>query len=92
MPRVMLRGKVIARAMGTYKLGFALGAASFMAAGTAMYDALAARMANKKRLPGSAVIAALRNATIQPLTSGTTSANSSGDHPLARKLESFSRW
>jgi hypothetical protein len=36
MPRVILSGKVIARAIGIYKPGFALGTASFMAAGTAM--------------------------------------------------------
>jgi hypothetical protein len=35
-PRVMLTGKVTARAMGMYKPGFAFGAASRMAAGTAM--------------------------------------------------------
>ena len=36
MPKVMLKGKVIAKAIGMYKPGFALGAANFMAAGTAM--------------------------------------------------------
>ena len=36
MPKVILNGKVMANAIGMYKLGFALGAASFIAAGTAM--------------------------------------------------------
>lgn len=36
MPMVILKGKVIARAIGKYKLGFALGAANLMAAGTAI--------------------------------------------------------
>lgn len=36
IPKVMLKGKVIANAMGKYKPGFALGTAIFMVAGTAI--------------------------------------------------------
>ena len=36
MPKVMLNGKVTPNAMGRYRLGFALGAAILIAAGTAM--------------------------------------------------------
>jgi hypothetical protein len=46
IPNVMFNGKVIAKAIGIYKPGLALGAAKRMAAGTAMYDALAANTAN----------------------------------------------
>jgi len=56
MPSVMLNGKVIANAIGKYKLGLALGAAIRIAAGTAIYDALDARMANKNRLPSTSVM------------------------------------
>jgi len=36
IPKVMLKGKVIANAIGKNKPGLALGTAIFMAAGTAM--------------------------------------------------------
>ena len=36
MPKVMLKGKVMAKAIGKYKLGFAFGAAKRIAAGTAI--------------------------------------------------------
>jgi hypothetical protein len=36
MPKVILKGKVTPRAIGRYKLGFALGAANCIAAGTAI--------------------------------------------------------
>ena len=42
---------MIANAIGKYKLGFAFGAANLMAAGTAIYEALAAKMASKNRFP-----------------------------------------
>ncbi len=44
MPIVIFIGKVIAKAIGINKPGFDFGAAIFMAAGTAIYDALAARI------------------------------------------------
>ena len=37
----MLNGNVIAKAIGTNKLGFASGSDNLIAAGTAMYEALA---------------------------------------------------
>ena len=51
IPKVILNGNVIAKAIGRYKLGFAFGTAIRIAAGTAMYEALAANIANNKRLP-----------------------------------------
>jgi hypothetical protein len=42
IPNVILKGKVIANAIGTYKLGLDFGAANFIAAGTAIYDPLPA--------------------------------------------------
>lgn len=36
MPKVILKGKVMAKAMGKYKPGFAFGTDNRMAAGTAM--------------------------------------------------------
>ena len=52
---VMFTGKVTAKAMGKNNPGLAFGTDIFIAAGTAMYDALAARMANMKRFAGSGV-------------------------------------
>ena len=43
---VMFTGKVTANAIGKNSPGFASGTAIFMAAGTAMYEALAAKIAN----------------------------------------------
>lgn len=48
---VTLKGKVTASAMGTYNPTLALGAAIFMAAGTAIYEALAANIDSIKRSP-----------------------------------------
>jgi len=48
---VILKGKVIANAIGKKIPGFALGAAIFIAAGTAMYEALAASTAKINRSP-----------------------------------------
>lgn len=47
----MLKGNVIPKAIGKYRPGSAFGAANFIAAGTAIYDALAANTANTKRFP-----------------------------------------
>lgn len=52
----MLIGKETARAIGKYKPGLAFGTAIFIAAGTAMYEALAARIASMNLLPTSCVI------------------------------------
>lgn len=43
---VMFIGKVMANAMGKNKPGLAFGAEIFIAAGTAIYEALAAKIAN----------------------------------------------
>lgn len=48
---VKLIGKVTPIAIGTYKPGLACGTDIFIAAGTAIYEALAARIANKNRSP-----------------------------------------
>lgn len=55
IPTVMLKGKVTPKAIGTYRPGSAFGAAKRIAAGTAIYEALAASIANIKRLPISFV-------------------------------------
>ena len=51
----MLNGNVTPNAIGTYKPGSAFGAAKRMAAGTAMYEALAANIENINLLPISCV-------------------------------------
>lgn len=53
---VILTGNVMANVIGRYKPGLEFGIAIFIAAGTAMYDALAARILKIKRLETSAVI------------------------------------
>lgn len=55
MPTVIFTGNVTARAIGKKSPGFALGTEIFMAAGTAIYEALAANIANIKRLVISSV-------------------------------------
>ena len=47
----MLIGNVTASAIGMYKPGFAFGSEILMAAGTAMYEALAANIESNKRSP-----------------------------------------
>ena len=84
IPSVMLNGKVMARAMGKYKLGLALGAAMRMAAGTAIYDALAARMESKKRSPSWVKKKPDNLAMMTPLMMGITMANSSANQPLLK--------
>ena len=60
MPMVIFTGNVTAKAMGKNKPGLALGTVIFIAAGTAMYDALAANTANIKRLVISEVMNELK--------------------------------
>jgi hypothetical protein len=50
IPMVIFIGKVTASAIGKKSPGFALGTEIFIAAGTAIYEALAAKIANMKRL------------------------------------------
>ena len=66
----MFNGKVTAKAMGRNRPGLALGTEIFMAAGTAIYEALAARIANINRLVISCVMKELIIAVKMPLKSG----------------------
>ena len=50
---VILSGKVTAKAIGKNNPGFAFGTAIFIAAGTAIYEALAANTAKINRLATS---------------------------------------
>ena len=72
---VILKGKVTPNAMGIYNPGSELGAAILMAAGTAMYEALAASIEKMKRFPMSCIKNPEVYATRQPLIAGTTIAN-----------------
>jgi hypothetical protein len=65
----MLKGKVSPNAIGMYSPGSAFGAASFIAAGTAMYEALAASIAKINLLPISCVTRLLAKAITQPFKS-----------------------
>ena len=65
-----LIGNVIPKAIGRKSPGFASGTACFIAAGTAMYEALAPKIANKSWLPGSEVICILISNAINPLING----------------------
>ena len=51
MPIEILKGKVTAKLKGKYILGLACGTESLIAAGTAIYEALAARSASKNASP-----------------------------------------
>ena len=89
IPRVMLKGNVTARAMGMYNPGLAFGTANRMAAGTAIYEALAAKMANRKRFPVSIVTTFDTMATKLPLKSGTKMANKNVNHPCLKNDPNF---
>lgn len=86
----MLKGNVIASAIGMYKLGLALGTAIFIAAGTAMYEALAARIAKSNRFPVASIKKPLSRATIIPLNRGIAMAKTRANHPFFIKTDSFS--
>lgn len=77
----MLNGNVKPNAIGIYSPGSDFGAASRIAAGTAIYDALAVKIAKIKRLPSSVVTNLLNNAIRLPLSSGIKSANAVTNHP-----------
>lgn len=85
----MLNGKVMASAMGKYKLGLAFGAAMRIAAGTAIYDALAAKIANKKRSPPLVRKKPETFAIKIPFKIGTNMANSSANQPFFSKAPIF---
>lgn len=86
---VILIGKVTASAIGRYKPGFALGAAIFIAAGTAMYEALAAKIENINLLVTSVVINELIIPNITPLINGIRAAKAKGKNPNEKKAFSL---
>lgn len=73
IPSEMLKGKVIASAIGTYSPGFAL--VSFQ------QDALAAKIDKIKRLDGSEVTKLLMSAAAMPLTNEIAIAKITGNQP-----------
>jgi hypothetical protein len=81
IPKVMLNGNVIPRAIGIKSPGSAFGAASFIAAGTAMYDALDASNAIINRSPVSVSTKRLSTATQVPLTMGKSKAMKAAKRP-----------
>ena len=85
----MFMGKVIASAIGKKSPGLALGTDIFIAAGTAIYDALAAKIANINRLLTSCVTIELNNATVHPLMSGMITAKIKGNHPNEKNAFNF---
>lgn len=86
---VIFTGKVTAKAMGKNKPGLAFGTEIFMAAGTAMYEALAANTANINLLVISAVTYLLKKANKQPFISGIITANKNGNAPNEKKDFNF---
>ncbi len=69
---MILIGKVIPRAIGKYKPGLASGTAVLKAAGTAMYEAPAPKMAKSNRLPVDCVSREASDMASKPLTNGST--------------------
>ncbi len=86
---VIFIGNVTARAMGINTPGFAFGTEIFIAAGTAIYEALAASMANIKRLEKSSVRKELKIAITLPLNKGIKMAKRNGNQPNEKKSFSF---
>ena len=89
MPNVMLIGKVMASVMGKNKPGLALGTVIFIAAGTAIYEALAAKTAKINRFAGSWVTKELNTANRLPLIKGIMLAKAMGKYPKEKKDFSF---
>lgn len=86
---VIFTGKVTASAIGKKRPGFAFGTEIFIAAGTAIYEALAAKTANMKRLVMSSVTKELNMAIIEPLISGIKIAKIVGNHPKEKNAFNF---
>jgi len=86
---VILIGKETTSAIGKKSPGFALGTDIFIAAGTAIYEALAAKMANINRLLMSWVTNELTKATKHPLINGIKMAKMMGNHPNEKNDFSF---
>ncbi len=89
MPIVIFIGNVTASAIGKNKPMFAFGTDIFIAAGTAMYEALAAKIENMNLLVISLVIKELNKATQQPLNNGITIAKMIGNQPNEKNVFSF---
>ena len=79
----------MARAIGKKSPGFAFGTEIFIAAGTAMYEALAANVANINRLVISGVTKELIIAITQPLKRGIIIAKIIGNQPNEKKAFNF---
>ena len=86
---VIFMGKVTAKAIGKYKPGFDLGAEIFIAAGTAIYEALAAKTAKMNRFAISSVTNELSMAITHPFNKGIITANAKGNHPNEKNDFSF---
>lgn len=89
MPIVMLMGNVTARAIGRNNPGSACGTVIFMAAGTAIYEALAANTPKTNLLAISSVTRELSTAKMDPLINGTTMAKMNGNQPKAKNDFNF---
>ena len=85
----MLIGKVTARAIGRYSPGSALGTDIFIAAGTAIYDALAASTAKINLLDTSVVTNPLKVANTHPFINGIMIAKAKGNIPYEKNDFSF---
>lgn len=92
MPIVMFTGNVTASAIGKNNPGLAFGADIFIAAGTAIYEALAAKIAKINLFEGSEVTNELSIANAEPLISGISNAKINGNHPKEKKLLIFYHW
>lgn len=79
----------MASAMGKSSPGLDCGTDIFIAAGTAIYDALAAKTEKINRLATSVMIPSLRRATRHPLNNGINNAKAIGNQPSEKKDLSF---
>ena len=86
---VIFTGKVTASAIGKNKPGFAFGTDIFIAAGTAIQEALAAKIANMNRLVISSVTNILAHAKKEPLIRGIKKANKKGNKPKEKNAFNF---
>jgi len=82
---MILNGKVIAKDIGTYKLGFASGSDNLIAAGTAMSDALAQSIESIRAFSGCNPISFDKTIPIHPLRTGITIAKGGKKNPALFK-------
>ena len=85
----MLNGNVIPSAIRIYNPGSALGAANLIAAGTAIYEALAPKMEKMNLLPTLCKKKPLIHATKHPFISGITKPKIIGNAALLLKVENL---